>query len=204
MQREISILKRRSWGDSPGGPVVKTPCLQSRGHGFDPWTGQLRSHMLLDTTSVGGEGMEPDVLWTWIQQTWFVSRIWWELFPKEALNWEVIEKGRMVQKGSVSSVQLLSHVQLFATAWTAAHQTSLSITNSWSFLKSCPSSWWCHLTVSSSVICFSSWLQSFPASGGKELTFPMSQFLASGGQSIEASNSASVLPMNIQDWNQNG
>ena len=57
-----------------------------------------------------------------------------------------------------------------------------------------PSSWWCHPTISSSVVPFSSFLQSFPASG----SFPVSQFFASGGQSIGVS--ASVLPMNIQDW----
>ena len=61
--------------------------------------------------------------------------------------------------------------------------------------NSCPSSWWCHPTISSSVIPFSC-LHSFPASG----SFPMKQFFASGGQSIGASVSASVLPMNIQDW----
>ena len=61
-------------------------------------------------------------------------------------------------------------------------------------LNSCPSSQWCQPTVSSSVIPFSSHLQSFPASG----SFPMSQFFPSGGQSIGAS--ASVLPMDIQDW----
>ena len=61
--------------------------------------------------------------------------------------------------------------------------------------NSCPSSWWCHPTNSSSVIPFSC-LQSFPASG----SFPMSQFFTSGGQSIGVSASASVLPMNIQDW----
>ena len=60
--------------------------------------------------------------------------------------------------------------------------------------NSCPSSWWCHPTISSSVIPFSSCLQSFPASG----SFPMSQFFTSGDQRIGAS--ASVLPMNIQDW----
>ena len=60
----------------------------------------------------------------------------------------------------------------------------------------CPLSWWCHLTISSSVVPFSSCLQSFPASG----SFPMNQFFTLGGQSIEASASASVLPMNIQDW----
>ena len=62
--------------------------------------------------------------------------------------------------------------------------------------NSCPSSRWCHPTISSFVIPFSSCLQSFPASG----SFPMSQLFASGGQSIGASALASVLPMNIQDW----
>ena len=62
--------------------------------------------------------------------------------------------------------------------------------------NSCPLSRWCHPTVSSSVVPFSSRLQSFPASG----SFPMSQFFESGGQSIGVSASASVLPMNIQDW----
>ena len=64
------------------------------------------------------------------------------------------------------------------------------------YLNSHPSCWWCHSTISSSVIPFSSCLQSFPASG----SFPMSQFVASDGQSIGVSSSASVLPMNIQDW----
>ena len=62
--------------------------------------------------------------------------------------------------------------------------------------NSCPLSQWCYPTISSSVIPFSSCLQSFPASR----SFPMSWLLASGGQSIEASASASVLPMNIQEW----
>ena len=62
--------------------------------------------------------------------------------------------------------------------------------------NSCPLSWWCHPTISSSVVPFSSCLQSFPASR----SFPMSQFFISGGQSIGPSASASVLPMNIQDW----
>ena len=61
--------------------------------------------------------------------------------------------------------------------------------------NSCPSSRWCHPTISSSVVPFSP-LQSFSASG----SFQMSQFFASGGQSIGVSASASVLPMNIQDW----
>ena len=60
----------------------------------------------------------------------------------------------------------------------------------------CPLSQWCHPTISSSVVPFSSCRQSFPASG----SFPVSRFFASGGQSIGPSASALVLPMNIQDW----
>ena len=64
------------------------------------------------------------------------------------------------------------------------------------YSNSCPLSWWCHPTISSSVIPFSSCLQSFPASE----SFQMTQVFASGGQSIGVSASTSVLPMNIQDW----
>ena len=64
------------------------------------------------------------------------------------------------------------------------------------YSNSCPSHQWCHPTTSSSVVSFSSCLQSFPASG----SFPMSQLFASGGQSTGVSASASVLPMNIQNW----
>ena len=60
----------------------------------------------------------------------------------------------------------------------------------------CPSSWWYHPAISSFVVPFSSCPQSLPASG----SFPMSQLFASGGQSIGVSASASVLPVNIQDW----
>ena len=62
--------------------------------------------------------------------------------------------------------------------------------------NSCPLSRWCHPTISSSVVPFSSCLQSFPASG----SFPMSRLFPSGGQSIGASGSASVIPMNNQGW----
>ena len=64
------------------------------------------------------------------------------------------------------------------------------------YSNSFPLSRWCHPTISSFVVPFSSCLKSFPASE----SFPMSQFFTSGGQSIGASASASVLPMNIQDW----
>ena len=93
-----------------------------------------------------------------------------------------------------SSVQSLSRAWLFATPWIAAHQASLSFTNSWSLLNSCPLNYWCHPTISSSVVIFSSRLQSFLVSR----SFLMSQLFVSGSQSTEASASASasVLPMN--------
>ena len=89
-----------------------------------------------------------------------------------------------------SSVQLFSHVQLFATPWTTAFQPSLSVNNFQSLLKLMSTE-----EVMPSNHLISSHLQSFPAPG----SFPMSQFFASGGQKIGDSVSASVIPMNIQD-----
>ena len=91
-----------------------------------------------------------------------------------------------------SSVQALSPVWLFATPWTVVCQASLPSPTPGACSNSCPSSWWYHPTIWSSVVPFSSCPQSFPASG----SFPVSQFFSSGGISA----SASVLPMNIQDW----
>ena len=101
-------------------------------------------------------------------------------------------RGYDVQYISVS-VQSLSHVGLFATPWAAAHQASLSITNSWNLLNSSPLSQWYHPTFSPADVPFSSCLQSFPESE----SFPMNQLFASGGQSTGTSTLASVLPMNI-------
>ena len=99
---------------------------------------------------------------------------------------------------SFSSVQFSHSVACdSATPCTAALQASLSMsnTNAQSLVKHLSIDWWCHPTISSSVIS-SSGLQSFPAPG----SFQMSQFFASGGQSIGVSVSTSVLSMNIQDW----
>ena len=102
---------------------------------------------------------------------------------------------RKLHFGHIDSVQSFSHIQLFATPWTAAHQASLSITNFWSLFKLMST----ELVMPSNYVIlftpFSSCLQSFPALG----CFPMSRF-KSGGQIIGASASASVLPINIQDW----
>ena len=96
----------------------------------------------------------------------------------------------------LSSGQLLSYVRLFVTPWTAACQTSLPSPTPSVYSNSCPLSRWCHPTISSSVSPFSACPQSFPGSG----SFQKSQFFATGGQSIGGSASASILPMNIQDW----
>ena len=91
-------------------------------------------------------------------------------------------------------VQLLSRIQPFVSLQHTrlpCHSLSPRI-----FSNSCPFRQWCHPAISSSVVLFSSCLQSFPAS----VSFLISHFFTSGGQSIGASASASVLPMNIQNW----
>ena len=89
-----------------------------------------------------------------------------------------------------------SVMSVFATPWTAACQAPLSFTISWCFLKLMFIELVIHPTILSSVIPFSSCFQTFPESG----PFPMSRLFASGSQSIGASASISVLPMNVQGW----
>ena len=93
------------------------------------------------------------------------------------------------------SVQSLSYVQLFATPWTAVHQPFGPLSTPGACSNPCPLSQWCHPTISSSVVPFSSCLQYFPASG----SFPMSLFLTLCGQNFGGSASASVLPNSIRD-----
>ena len=93
------------------------------------------------------------------------------------------------------SVQLLSHVWLFVTPWTACSTPGFPVHHQLLEFTQTHVHW---VTDNHLILChpFSSCLQSLPASG----SFPMSQFFASGGQSIAVSASVSVLPMNIQDW----
>ena len=109
-----------------------------------------------------------------LDEAWRESRILFNIFLNFAIRFVV--------------VQSLSHVRLFATPWTAAHQTSLSFTVSQRLPNSCPLSRWCHPTISSSVVPYSSCLQSFPSSG----SFPMSQSFVSGGQNIRLMGLAGV------------
>ena len=96
----------------------------------------------------------------------------------------------------IVGVQLLSHVWLFETPWTAALQASLSFIISLTLLKFMSIELVMHPTILSCVTSFSSCLQTFLALG----SFLMSQLFTTGGQSIGISASASVLPMNIQGW----
>ena len=104
------------------------------------------------------------------------------------------DQGMLALASSVSSVT--QSCPTLCDPMDCSTQASLSITTPRAYSNSCPLSRWCHPTISSSVIPFSSRLQSFPVSR----SFQMSQFFASGGQSIGVLASASVLPMNIQDW----
>ena len=124
----------------------------------------------------------------------YLLEIWIEIFTDEmvsSLVFKIIKK-RCVWEMEFSSVmsnslwpQGLQHTKLLCPLPTPG-----------AYSNSCPLSQWCHPTISSSVIPFSSCLRSFPASG----SFKVNQFFASGGQSIGVSASASILPMNIQDW----
>ena len=112
---------------------------------------------------------------------------WVAISFSNAWNWKV-------------KVKLLSHVWLLATPWTAACQPPCPSPTPGVYSNSCPLSWWCHLTILSSVVPFSSCPKSFPASG----SFQMSQLFTSGGQNIGISASTSVVPMNTQDWSHLG
>ena len=96
---------------------------------------------------------------------------------------------------SFNSVQSLSHVQLLVTPWTAKHQAYLSITNSWSLHETCPSSRWCHPTISSPLLRFSSCPQSSQHQG-------IFKWVSSLHHVAKYWNlaSTSVLPVNTQDW----
>ena len=115
-----------------------------------------------------------------------------------SLDWHIIitQNPQLSEWSLFSSVQSLSCIWLFVTPWAAAHQASWPSPTPGVYSNSCPLSQWCHPNISSSVVPFFSCLQSFPASE----SFQMSQLFASDSQSIEVSASASVLPMNTQNW----
>ena len=111
--------------------------------------------------------------------------------------WETVQdRGAWLAAVQFSSVQSLSRVRLFVTPWIRACQAPCPPPTPRVYPNSCQSSRWCHPAISSSVVPFTSCPQSFPSSE----SFPMSQLFTQGGQSIGVSASASVFPMNTQDW----
>ena len=102
----------------------------------------------------------------------------------------------MFEKRNLNCCWVTQSYPTLCNAMDCSTPGSLSFITSWSLLNSCPLSWWCHTTISSSAVPFSSCLQSFPASRSLQ----MSQVFESEGPSTRASVSASVLAMNIQCW----
>ena len=124
----------------------------------------------------------------------------WKCCTQYVSKFEKLSSGHSTGKGQFSfqSPRKAMPKNAQTTAWLIAlisHSSKVMIKIS-KPVNPCPLSWWCHPAISSSVVPFSSCLQSFPASE----SFPVIQFFTSGGQSIGVSASASVLPMNIQDW----
>ena len=140
-----------------------------------------------------GNGLIPGT-----QEGWELACL--EMIRSQGPKKTIARQSRMFRKQKFSSVQFSRSVMSDSLQPHGLQRNSLPCPSPTPGVcsNSCPLNRWCHPTISSSVVPFSSCLQSFPASG----SFPMSQFLASGGQSIGASASASalVLPMNIQDW----
>ena len=110
-------------------------------------------------------------------------------------RWKINNDGMLKSDGSIQFSRSVMSNSLWPHGLSHTRPPCPSLTPR-VYSNSCPLSRWCHPTISSSVVPFSSCLQSFPASG----TFQIMQLFASGGQSIGISASASVLPMNIQDW----
>ena len=136
----------------------------------------------------------PDLLieWiSWVGRRWLTKLDTWMKIGENT-------KSRNSEKGkdSVQFTSVTCHVQLFVITWTTAARPPCPSPTPRVHPNSCQSSQWCHPTISSSIVPFSSCPQSFPASGSLQT----SQLFSSGGQSIEVSASTSVLPMNTQDW----
>ena len=156
---------------------------------------------LLEVTKLGkasGPEREGAQIVGLMVDSWLLwSRKW---SPATLKEW-ARDSGRVsgTKSGTRDSVSQFSHSVMSDSLWPHGLQHARPLCPSPTpgvYSNLCPLSQWCHPTISSSFIPFSSHLLSFPAPG----SFPVSQFFASGGQSIGVSASASVLPMNVQDW----
>ena len=170
---------------------------------LERWTSKYR-----ESQPTGWETHEKKSPWNLGQdrETWTIINELWQLIvdkserlktpegsnngvPQHLCEFTYITHNNGVQFSSVMSDSLWSHEQQHARPPCPSSTPAV-------YANSCPVSQWCHPTISSSVIPFSSCPQSFPASG----SFQISQLFTSGGQSIRVSASTSVLPMNTQDW----
>ena len=160
--------------------------------------GHLKSvfHRIASTTLHGFYIKKPQGKTATMPLTQYIRALDFPQFKRKIANFVFYSISQNYIFPIFSSVQSLSHVQLFATAWTAARQASHPSPTLGVYTNSHPLSQWGHPTISSSVVPFSSCPQFFPASG----SFPMSQFFTSGEQTIGVSASTSVLSMTIQDW----
>ena len=176
----ISHVQETSWcviqafWEFPGGPVAKTPHFCCQGLGSIPGEGNRILQAVLC-------GQRKKTEFWWDEH---LLKIWWIVSWGEFLEFSSVQFSCLVISDSLRPYEL-QHTRPPCSSPTPRV-----------YPDSCPLSQWCHLTISSSVILFSSCPQSFPASG----SFQMSQLFISGGQSIEVSASTSVLPMNTQDW----
>ena len=127
--------------------------------------------------------------------SWLVFHLQWD-FKWSRINGHKNKAPTLEQSVQFHSVQSLSHSNPLQPHRLQHTRLPCPSPTPGVYSNSCPLSRWWHWTISSSVVPFSSHLQCFPASE----SFQMSQFCTSGGQSIGVSASASVLPMNIQDW----
>ena len=196
--------------DLPGDARGKEPTYQCRickRHGLDPWVGKIPWWRVWHSTLVllPQSPMDRGAQWVLVSE---VAKTQTQL---KSLSMHVhaivicmyLSLSNLGRESKIdlhiyefSSVQLLTPVWLLQPHGLQHPRLPCPSPIPRACSKSSPWSYWCHLTISSSVFPFYSCLQSSPASG----SFPMSQLFTSGGQSFGASASASVLPMNMQDW----
>ena len=170
--------------------VVSAEQLQVNSKGTQPY---IYKHLFSSQTPLSprlAHNTEQSSMWLYTRSLLvihFKYRSVYIIFPKSMVH---------IYNGIFSSVQFSHSVWLFVTPWAAAHQASLSITNSWSLLKIMS----VESVMSSNHLVHCHPLLLLPSIFPSFRNFLLSQFFESGDQSIEVSTLASVLPMNIQDW----
>ena len=168
-------------------------CRSSRRCSFHPWVGKipLEEGMVIHPVLLPGEshGQRSLVGYTpWVHKEWDTTEVIWHACKLKYMHISSVQFSRSVVYDSLRPHES-QHTRPPCPSPTPGV-----------YSNSCPLSWWCHLAISSSAVPFSSCPQSFPASG----SIPMNQLFALSDQSTGVSTSASVLPMNTQDWSSLG